>query len=283
MKIVVSVLAWNSTVYLARLFQNLLENPPSTSGFILIVVDQGSTQATKVIIAQAASAIANMRVITLAENIGYSAGHNLAYANALEHGGVDYFVPLNDDMAFEGPGWLDEMVAVMEKVPEAALGGPACYSIVPGMARPATEPEVAEGRYHFIATPVAIIRAAAVRDVGLFDEEYTPAYWEDADLSMRLKHFGWELAHTPIKYRHKYLGQIERGLTAYKAELAKYGEFDKENIARFFTRWKSPETRSAFTRETLWSLCPRLYAPRSQPALDNQERTEIGQAGQINP
>ncbi len=261
MKTVVSVLAWNSTVYLTRLFQNLLDSPPSTREFTLIVVDQGSAQGTKAIIAQADRKIANMHVITLAENIGYSAGHNLAYAHALKQGDVDYFVPLNDDMEFECPGWLDEMLAVMERTPGTALAGPTCYSIVPGMARPATDQEIAEGKYHFIATPVAIVRAAAVHDVGLFDEEYTPAYWEDADLSMRLKHFGWGLAHTPIRYRHKYLGQIERGLTAYKEDLAKYGEFDKQNIVRFFARWKNPETRNAFTRETLRTICPRLYIP----------------------
>lgn len=262
MNITVSVLAWHSTVYLARLLKNFMVNPPSRRTFSLVVVDQGSGPETKAILRQAARIFDNLHVISLNDNCGYAAGHNLAYDYALARFGVDYFVPLNDDVSFDTRYWLDELVRHLDNAPGVGLGGPTCYSIVPGMARPATEEELRSGSYHFVATPVAILRAAAVRDAGLFDEAYTPAYWEDADLSMRWKQFGWGLMHIPLAFQHKDLGPIERGLSTYKDELAdKYGDFAAANIARFFARWKSPEARNAFNRDTLATLCPGLYRP----------------------
>jgi hypothetical protein len=49
----------------------------------------------------------------------------------------------------------------------------------------------------YIAGLATALRTAMLREIGLFDEDFTPAYFEDTDLSLRAVAAGWRLALAP--------------------------------------------------------------------------------------
>ncbi len=73
-------------------------------------------------------------------------------------------------------------------------------------------PEIDEGQYDtakeavMICGGAVLLRAEALQQVGIFDEYYF-VYYDDADLSMRLKRGGWKLMYEPkAKVRHIHAG-----------------------------------------------------------------------------
>jgi hypothetical protein len=51
-------------------------------------------------------------------------------------------------------------------------------------------------RLNMLSGVSVLLRAAALREIGLFDEDFF-MYWEDADLSFRLRSAGWALTVAP--------------------------------------------------------------------------------------
>jgi GT2 family glycosyltransferase len=60
---------------------------------------------------------------------------------------------------------------------------------------------------HFVQGGAAAIRADAWHAVGGFDARFNPGYWEDYDLSHRLRARGWRLLYTPAA-RAFHLGSV---------------------------------------------------------------------------
>lgn len=259
---VVSLLVWDSVRYLDCLLRNLDAFPPG-GPFHLRILDQGSGPETRAILQDYQSRHSHVAVDYLDANIGYSAGHNRNYETVRRIGHFDYFVTINNDLVFGEPGWLDTLVQAMEAAPTAAIGGPTCYTSEPGMIRPASRAEKESGRYLFVSGAVSIIRTAAVRRLGLFDEVYTPAYWEDADMCMRYMHFGLGQKYIDIPMFHAYLGEADRVNQAKNAGLLEqFGDFRTRNMYQFHERWGTAANRAAFAPEAeLRTACPKLYLP----------------------
>jgi GT2 family glycosyltransferase len=260
---VISLLIWDSVRYLDNLLRNLETFVPG-EGFHLRILDQGSGAATRELLSAYQARYQHVSIDWLPENIGYSAGHNRTFESMRLGGPFDYFITINDDLVFGVPGWLDTMVRAMEATPDAAAGGPICYTPEPGLIRLSTLDEKLTGRFQFVAGTVCIIRASIVHRLGLFDESFTPAYWEDADMCTRYAHFGQRHIYIDVPLVHGYLGGAERANLAKNTELvARHGDFRARNLNFFHRRWGTPEARSSFpTDESALRLhCPRLYIP----------------------
>lgn len=259
---IVSLLVWDSVRYLDNLLRNLEAYRPGEN-FHLRILDQGSGPETLELLRAFDARHPWVSVEYLEANIGYSAGHNRNFEAMRQAGPFDYFVTINNDLIFGEPGWLDTLVKAMEADRSAAVGGPVCYVSEPGFIRPATRTEKQAGRFFFVNGSVAVIRAAAVRRFGLFDEIYTPAYWEDADMCMRYKQFGLRDIYIDIPMFHAYLGEVERVNRAKNTDLvAVHGDFRTRNMHLFYERWATVEQRARFPTEAgLRTGCPQLYVP----------------------
>lgn len=179
-------------------------------GAAVWVVDNASTDGTAAVLA----AEPGIRVLRAPRNLGYAGGNDLALAQVT----TPYVVLLNDDArprpdwlrhllaAFDGPGG-ERVAAVSSQVlfeggPRAGRlnsAGALVYADGYGADRgfgddPARWAGPAEV-FGFCGTAVAL-RTQALREVGLFDEDFF-LYYEDTDLSWRLRRAGWRLRYAP--------------------------------------------------------------------------------------
>lgn len=139
-------------------------------------------------------------------NAGFAAGNNLGIRCALASGSDAIWV-LNNDTVVD-TGCLSAMLNELER--DATVG--AVGSVAFDMAHPTivqlwggSHVDMVLGVAPHIRRPTelralnmlsgvsALFRASALRQVGLFDERFF-LYWEDADLSFRLRSAGWRLA-----------------------------------------------------------------------------------------
>lgn len=266
---VLSLLVWDSPRYTGNLLSNLEWAPPSHDyPWHLHIIDQGSEPETKDLLRAWVPPRSGVSAQLLANNVGYGAGHNFVYASMLAQQPFDYFVTINSDVVFGAPDWLDTLVQAMEANPRAAIGGPFAYTreILDDkhfLLAPATPEQCRAGAFEFITGAVAIIRARAVEELGLFDEIFSPAYFEDQDMVARYQHFGWEQLHIDIPVLHGYLGNAERVNEAKRAALdAEHGDFRHRNMMTYTRRWRHDPLPTS--PEDLRRRCPRLYFP--QPA-----------------
>ena len=157
-------------------------------------------------------------------NIGYAAGNNLA----LRQASGKYWVIMNPDTAVE-PNSIWELYNFIEGHPRAGMVGPRQYN-------PDGSRQDSGYRWHRLYTPFCrrsprlakcswaqkelrrflladvdlsqacpvdwllgsflFIRAAAMRQVGYFDERYR-LYFDDTDLSREMWHHGWQVVYCP--------------------------------------------------------------------------------------
>ena len=177
----------------------------SLEGFDAVwVVDNGSTDGTAAMLASEFPAV---RVIGNRENLGYGRANNLALQRALDEG-ADFVALVNNDVELE-PGWLQAMLAAAAAFPEAglfaglllfrgeervnstgleidALGRARDRDF--GLARAALRRK--DGPVQGVSGGAALLRAAMLRQIGLFDPDYF-AYYEDVDLSLRAARAGY--------------------------------------------------------------------------------------------
>ena len=176
------------------------------------VVDNGSDDDSEELLA---SLWPDLRLIQTGSNLGYAGGNNWGIRHALEP--ADYVWVLNNDTVVE-PGTLSEAVAAMEARP--AVGAVATRLVELESGRTAEDAFTTDGHtmspvlcdgcdlgWHaaeVLGGPSLLLRAAALREVGLFDEEYFH-YYEEADLMERMRRSGWEVGlacRAPIHHEH---------------------------------------------------------------------------------
>lgn len=204
--------------------------------------------------------IENIKVCHLPANLGVAGAWNLIIKSYMME---EYWVISNDDVSFE-PGLLEEMHTQMTANPQL------------GMIHPN------KGDFEIGAYDLFAIRDIIVQTFGLFDENTYPAYCEDADYIMRLKHRPIQkLVGTKHGYKHGHGNsndyynenagsQTKKSSPELRAHLDKVNEinfeylntkwgtdwrivqptlnpFDKEDIPVSYTQWDLGFVRSKHT------------------------------------
>jgi GT2 family glycosyltransferase len=195
--VIVNWNGWADTLQCLESFNtNLYDNVS------LLLVDNGSTNDS---VSRIRSALPNLKIIESKANLGFGAGNNLGIRHAL-HNGAKYVWLLNNDTVIQ-PNTLTELVRVAEADSMiGAVGSVLYYLHAPdkiqawgggqvnlwmGTSRHFHGPVPAE-QIDFITAASVLLPANVLRQVGLFDESYF-MYWEDTDLSFRIRQSGWKL------------------------------------------------------------------------------------------
>lgn len=129
-------------------------------------------------------------------NIGFGSAHNrnLSYATS------KYFAVLNDDIEFF-ENWATPMIQILEENPKVAQIGPKTKVFntlgvnTIGSWEDTDMPEYCEGTCF-------IMPASLAKKYRLFNEEYRYGYFEDMDLSLRLRKDGYILRNVPVRWEH---------------------------------------------------------------------------------
>ena len=204
-KVAIIILNWNgkddTLECLASVYQ--LDYP----NFEVIVVDNGSTDGSPEAIR---GLFPGVTLIENGTNLGYAGGNNVGMRYALEKE-ADYIWLLNNDTTVE-PDSLSKLVAHAEDHLEVGMLSPVIYYY--------DAPEEVwfaggridwrTGRTYHVREPVAftnldpreryicgcaiLVRREVIERIGLFDERFRPAYYEDTDWSVQCTNAGYKLA-----------------------------------------------------------------------------------------
>jgi GT2 family glycosyltransferase len=210
-RVSVIIPTWNGAALLGHALESLTRQ--TFDDFEIVVVDNGSCDGTFEMLAREHPAA---RVVHLDDNRGFAQAVNVG----ISAGRGEIVVLMNNDTAAE-PGWLEALVAAMDRHPEAgsvasrmlAFSDPGridsagiqlgLYASQIGEGEP-NGPWFAEPREVFAACAgAAAYRRRALDEVGLFDGRYF-AYFEDVDLGARLQLAGWRCIYAPdaVIYHH---------------------------------------------------------------------------------
>lgn len=209
MRAAIVVVTWNSARDVDACFGSLAA--ARLGGAEVIAVDNASSDGTAAAIRARHPWVT---VIDSGANLGFAGGNGVGIRRALERG-AEWIYLLNPDTDVD-PGFLEEAFAVAEADPRAAavqsllllhpdrdrvntagnaihfLGFGYCGSYRARRADVPDEPrEIA-----FASGASVLLRAAAIREVGAFDETLF-MYQEDQDLGIRLRLAGWTARLAP--------------------------------------------------------------------------------------
>lgn len=218
-------------------------------------------------------------VLRASRNGGYTAGNNLGLTEALQMG-ADYVLVLNPDTRVVNPAFVSALVHAGESNPRIGAVGPRVYLRCPGQVQntvlrfPWIHRRVADSVAHrLMGKPqrsgdvardaevlngvCVLLRAAALRDVGLFDAR-TFAYIEDVDWAYRAQKRGWKRIYLPVSsivHEQKETGYERGGTVEYLL---------KRNTLYFLLKTRRYFQAAGYTLATLSQGLLRLGSPPSR-------------------
>lgn len=189
-----------------------------------IIVDGGSDDGSAERIAAAVSDLGWVTPLALDVNGGFAFANNRAIAALAASGPLPEAIALVNPDARVRPGALEAMAALLDREPRAgAVGGLLVHEDGRGQSSafrfPSLRSEFCRGarmqvldrlmgvqsssidsdqatEVPWVTGAAVMLRTAALRDAGLFDEGFF-LYFEETDLMRRLRRHGWSVWHEP--------------------------------------------------------------------------------------
>jgi len=193
------------------------------------------------------------KVIENPRNVGFGAAVN----QAVRESRAPFVATLNDD-AVAAPGWIAEMVRVMESRPEVGMcaasvrlfgqdrldsAGMLIAGDGSSKQRGHGEPPArfaAESEALLPSGSAAFYRREMLDEIGLFDEDFF-LYCEDTDLGLRGRRAGWACAYAPaagVEHHYSHSAGPASALKAYYVERNRLFTLVKNFPARML--WRAP-------------------------------------------
>lgn len=202
----------------------------------LIIVDNGSTDGTADFLRQVEAGFKPAStVITNKENLGCA----VAWNQGIRVGGGDCKVIMNNDILVT-PRWLSRLVKFMEEggygvVSPGVREGPLNYDLIEYADSFSRRCNKAKRREVFPSC--MLIKSSVFAKIGLFDEQFLIATFEDTDFLWRCWKNGVKTASTGSVLVHHF-SQITQKSLRPNGNF----EYHRENERKFINKWgRSPE------------------------------------------
>jgi GT2 family glycosyltransferase len=232
----------NQWTYTAACLRSIVE-ADCKAGFEVIVIDDASSDET-------GERLAGVRGIDAAsnrKNLGFIGSCNRGAARA----NGDFIVLLNNDTQVMD-GWLDHLLQTFRQFPDTGIAGSRliypdgslqeCGGIIfndgsgwnYGRGDNPDRPEYQFVReVDYCSGACIMLRSEVFRELGGFDKEFAPAYYEDTDIAFRVREMGLKVrvqpASTVVHHEGVSSGtDISSGTKRYQAV----------NRKKFLKRWK---------------------------------------------
>ena len=219
MNIAVVIVTWNGGQHVSACLKSLTAQtlPPQS----IVVVDNSSTDQTLRIIASSQAQLEKIGVRLVITRNDHNRGFTCAANQGMQYvmsqpTKPDIVVLLNQDTTVR-PTCLEALRQVF--LHHTNLGALGCKIFYPGSTTlqhaggKLTWPRLVGEHYghhqsdapefnlekevDFVTGAAMALRATALQQVGLFNEMFSPGYYEDVDLCLRLKAHGWRILYTP--------------------------------------------------------------------------------------
>jgi GT2 family glycosyltransferase len=216
----------------------------------VVVVDNGSADATRPMLQALAQQDDRIRLILNGENHGFSTAAN----QGIRASSGEFVVLLNDDAAV-GPGWLSRLVARFESNERFGLvcpvtnetnnlaRVPVSYTTFAEMEsfaeRRAVDYWGAWRETEMISLFCALTRRSILDDVDLLDERFAVGMFEDDDLSHSLRKRGFDLGIALDSFVH-HVGQASFSRLGDTEYLALWEANRRRFEEKWGVRWHPP-------------------------------------------
>lgn len=239
-EISVVIAALNASPYLSELFEAFDAQTLEGSRYEVVIVDDGSTDDTSALLAAWAADRPSARRVVRGGGCGPAHARNLGVAAAR-----GTWIAFTDADVLPPPEWLERMLHVSEKAHAVAVEG----SVVPWpreALRANTHPPVNEIGGLFMTANMGYRRDLFER-LGGFDERFTDACVEDADLAFRVLDAGYDIPFArEVVVRHRVIPSSPRELLASTRRLRWLGLLAHKHPTRYRAhrrRYVRPLTR----------------------------------------
>jgi GT2 family glycosyltransferase len=238
----VIVVASGGVVFTRLCLESVLLNSADADAEV-IVVDNGSSDGTRLYLTALAERDSRVRVLRNDENRGFGPAVNQGLSAATG----DVLVVLNNDTVVP-PAWLSRLTAHLDR-PEVGLVGPttnrcgneaeadAPYRTYGEMLQVAERRAVEHAGVAFDLEVATLFCAATRRDVfervGLLDERFEVGLFEDDDYSERVRAAGYRVLCAEDAFIHHF-GEASFGELV---PTGRYGELFRVNKTRFEEKW----------------------------------------------
>jgi GT2 family glycosyltransferase len=203
----VLILTWNGETYLPDCLNAVMAQ--SHAPHEVILVDNASTDGSVELVA---ASFPQVRIICNDENLGFAGGMNVGLKEATG----DIAVLLNQDTVVQ-EDWLAELVKAMET--DEGIGIAGCKILYPdgqtiqhaggyleyplGLSHHYGYGELDQGQWdeqrevEYVTGAAMAIQLEVLERIGYLDEDFFPAYFEDADLCLRACQAGYKVVYVP--------------------------------------------------------------------------------------
>lgn len=230
----VVVLNYNNKKVIGRCIDTLLSHN-NRYGYEVIVVDNGSKDGSYELLKEK-----YQDCIILLQNTqnGCSSGRNLGAQNA--HG--EYLCFLDSDQWVISDYWLDSAIAILSQniylgavswnagwfTPGKTIGPIVDY--LPNRAINHAD-EWFRIDVAYLATSGLLMKTSLFNKIGGFDEFYDPTCFEDTDLSLKIRHEGFDIAYSP------YMAIMHLPHQTTNSGSAQHTKLMKRNGDYFMEKW----------------------------------------------
>lgn len=203
-----------------------------TKDFYLIMIDNGSTDSTVSYLESKVYANEenpSMILVYNQQNLGVIGGRNQGYALYSTLESVPEYLCFLDNDQFVRDGWLEQHHEFMQKGKYDVVGADAwlmntLYKPVHNCKNPG-EP------FSYVGCGGMMVKKAVLDKIGLFDEQFNPAYFEDPDFNFRVRqsgfNVGWNFAAKIDHLPHQTLGKSKDRMVYFK-----------QSYERFVKKWQ---------------------------------------------
>ena len=208
------VLSFNGLPTSKDFLKFFLQNTPHDK-VRLIWVDNGSSDGTTTFLKKTFDAVVENGILVLSKtNLGVIEGRNLGFDVSGfidgDKGPCDKLMFLDNDQ-FVCEGWLDQHMSVLDEGYD--LVGVEAWQLSDSFM-PVLHIKRLNQFFHYVGCGGMIIRRKVTDKIGMFDERFSPAYFEDPDFCLRAMEngfkIGWNAKAKIIHMPHRTLGQVNQ-------------------------------------------------------------------------
>jgi glycosyltransferase involved in cell wall biosynthesis len=213
----IQLCTYNRARLLERVLDACFEQSVAGDAYEVVLVNDGSKDETRAIIARARSRATCSFTAIDRENAGLARGRNVGIA----HASGERIIFIDDDV-LPLPNFVEEHLRAHAKVPQAIVrGGAINVESFDDLPPPVWSIRNYSGNY-FWTTNVSV-PLETIRKIGGFNESFSEYGWEDIDVGLRLRFAGVKAVFWPraLVYHYKprpHGGDVEKMLRQARAQ-----------------------------------------------------------------